>query len=109
MNGNSFINSRTSIFIIKDYKWDYLARYEPWKDANGNRSNYTANGWRTVTIPLSMFRTGNGLGTSAGSLTDLLRNNGSGQIIIYTTNEASSPTGTGLNAAIDNIRVVRIQ
>lgn len=99
----------TSIFIIKDYSWNYLARYEPWKDANGNKFNYTADGWRTVTIPLSMFRTGNGLGTSAASLTTLLGSSGNGQIIIYTTNEASSPTPTGLNAAIDNIRVVRIQ
>jgi hypothetical protein len=99
----------TSIFIIKDYSWNYLARYEPWKDANGNRFTYTANGWRTVTIPLTMFRTGNGLGTAAASLTSLLGSSGNGQIIIYTTNDASSPTPTGLNAAIDNIRVVRIQ
>ena len=98
----------TSIFILKDYSWNYLARYEPWKDANGNRFTYSTPGWKTVTIPLSMFRTNNGLGTSASNLTGLLGGSGNGSIIIYTTNDSSSPTATGLNAAIDNIRVVKI-
>lgn len=99
----------TSIFIVKDYNWNYLARYEPWRDANGATFSFTTRGWHTVSIPLSMFRTNNGKGTAAPDLTTLLGSSANGSINIYSINDGSSPTATGLNAAIDNIRVVRIK
>lgn len=98
-----------SIYVLKDYNMNYLARYEPWKDANGVAFPFTTKGWRTVTLPLSMFRTDNGKGTSAASLTDLLGTSGNGSVNFYTINDAASPTATGCNAAIDNIRVVKIK
>lgn len=100
----------TSIVILKDYTWTYVAPYEPWKDANGDTFSYSTNGWLTVTIPLSEFRKDKGTGLAVTSLTDLLGSTGNGSVNIYTINtSASSPTATGLTAAIDNIRVVKIK
>ncbi|NII29729.1 hypothetical protein HB364_31920 [Pseudoflavitalea sp. X16] len=98
-----------SIFVVKDYSTAYVGRYEPWKDANGNTSNFSTAGWTTVTIPLSLFLTNNGTGTPAASLKDLLGNSGSGSVHIWLINNSPSPTATGFNAAFDNIRVVKIQ
>lgn len=99
----------TSIVIVKDYTWTYLALYEPWKDAEGDTFSYSTNGWQTVTIPLSEFRKDKGTGLAVTSLTDLLGSSGNGSVNIYTINTSSSPTATGLTAAIDNIRVVKIK
>lgn len=100
--------SGTSIYVIKGYSFNYLARYEPWKDANGVASPFATKGWRTVTIPLSEFRTNDGTGVSASSLTQLL-GSGSGEVNIQTKNFANTPTPTGLKVAVDNIRVVRVK
>jgi hypothetical protein len=99
----------TSIYIVKGYSFTYMARYEPWKDANGATFPFATKGWRTVTIPLSEFRKDDGKGLPASSLVELLGSSGSGVVNIHTKNFSSSPTPTGLNAAIDNIRVVRIK
>lgn len=99
----------TSIVVLKDYSWTYIAPYEPWKNANGDTFSYATKGWRTVTIPLSEFRKDNGTGVAVTSLTDLLGTTGNGSVNIYTINSASTPTATGLVAAVDNIRVVKIK
>lgn len=97
-----------SIFIVKDYNWTYLARYEPWIAAGGN---FTVNGWQTVTIPLSSFKTkangADGTGSPAGSLAALL-GNGSGSAHFFFVNAGTSSVQE-FEAAIDNIRVVRIK
>lgn len=98
-----------SIYVVKDYSTAYVGRYEPWKDANGNTSNFSTTGWRTVTIPLSAFLTNNGTGTAASSLKDLLGNSGAGSAHIWLINNSASATATGFNAAFDNLRVVKIQ
>lgn len=97
-----------SVYALKDYSTAFLGRYEPWKDANGNTSAFTTKGWNTVTIPLSMFLTNNGTGTAPASLTELLGSSGSGSFNIWFINNSASATATGFNAAIDNIRIVRI-
>lgn len=99
----------TSIYIAKGYSFDYIARYEPWLNANGAVSSFTTKGWRTVTIPLSMFRKDDGKGAAAASLAVLLGTSGAGAVNIHTRNFSSSPTASGLHAAIDNIRVVKIK
>ena len=99
----------TSIYVIKGYSFDYLARYEPWQGANGAVSPFTTKGWRTVTIPLSLFRTNDGKGTAAGNLTTLLGATATGAVNIQTKNFSGSPSASGLQAAIDNIRVVKIK
>lgn len=98
-----------SIYVVKDYNTAYVGRYEPWKDANGNTSNFSTAGWTTVTIPLSAFLTNNGTGTAASSLSDLLGSSGAGSVNIWLINNSPSATATGFNAAFDNIRVVKIQ
>lgn len=99
----------TSIYVIKGYSFDYMARYEPWQGANGVISAFTTKGWHTVTIPLSMFRINDGKGGSAASLTTLLGSSGNGALNIQTKNFSGSPSASGLKAAIDNIRVVKIR
>lgn len=99
----------TSVYVIKGYAFDYLARYEPWQGTDGAVSPYTSKGWRTVAIPLSMFRTNDGKGTAPASLTTLLGSTGNGAVNIQTKNFSGAPSASGLQAAIDNIRVVKIK
>lgn len=99
----------TSVYVIKGYSFDYLARYEPWQGTNGAVSPFTTKGWRTVTIPLSMFRTNDGKGTAASDLTTLLGATATGAVNIQTKNFSGSPSASGLQAAVDNIRVVKIK
>ncbi|MBC9796626.1 glycan-binding surface protein [Sinomicrobium weinanense] len=102
----------TSIFILKDFNFDYVARYEPWKLGDDQAAPFTTNGnWVTVTIPFSQFRNKpdggkDGTGESAESLKALLGDSGNGGINIFTINDSSEPAAA-MNFAIDNIRVVR--
>lgn len=100
----------SSIFIVKDYNWTYLARYEPWKTAAGKGVN-TEGKWITVTIPLTEFRTKKdnkeGTGDPASSLTELV-GTGTGGINFFTINDASTPAPGDFRVAVDNIRVVKI-
>ncbi|WP_142683486.1 glycan-binding surface protein [Chitinophaga polysaccharea] len=101
--------SGTSIYVVKGYAFDYLARYEPWQGTNGTVTPFTTKGWRTVTIPLSLFRTNDGKGTAAADLTTLLGATATGAVNIQTKNFSGSPSASGLQAAVDNIRVVKIK
>ncbi|WP_423126939.1 glycan-binding surface protein [Gaoshiqia sp. Z1-71] len=103
-----------SLFILKDYNWAYVARFEPWKISETKTTNVNTSGkWMTVTVPLTEFRTKkdnkDGTGDSASSLTQLLGASGAGAIEFFTVNAGSAPTPIGLRAAIDNIRVVKIK
>lgn len=99
-----------SIYILKDYSWTYVARYEPWLN-NGAATDFTTNGWQTVVVPLSKFKKkANGLdgtGDPAASLTTLLGANGTGSIHFFLVNSGTA-TSTDIATGIDNIRVVRI-
>lgn len=104
----------TSVLILKDYNWNYVARFEPWKISETKTTNITTDGkWMTVTIPLNEFRGKkdniDGTGDQAASLTELLGATGSGAMLIYTTNSGSTPTATAFRGAIDNIRIVKIK
>jgi hypothetical protein len=99
----------TSIYVIKDYTFDYMARYEPWQGTNATVSPFTTKGWRTVTIPLSLFRSNDGKGSAPANLSTLLGSSGNGAVNIQTKNFSASPSASGLKAAIDNIRIVKIK
>ncbi|MDQ0109541.1 hypothetical protein J2T02_004685 [Chitinophaga terrae (ex Kim and Jung 2007)] len=99
----------TTLYVVRNYDMAFLARYEPWVSSTGAAVNYSAKGWRTVTIPLTMFRTNSGKGVSAGSLTELLGADAFSPINIQTANFLSVPTATGFYGAIDNIRIVKIK
>ena len=102
----------TSIFILRDYNWDYIARFEPWKLSETKTTTFTTAGkWVTITIPLTEFRTKkdgkDGTGNSAVSLSELFGTKKK-TINFFTMNNGDKPT-TGLRAGIDNIRVVKIK
>lgn len=104
----------TSIFFARNGDWTYIARYEPWKSASGATSPFKTDGWRTVTIPLTQFLTKpdggkDGTGLMAPDLITLVGSSGSGSINVYVMNDGTAPSATGLVAAIDNFRVVKIK
>ncbi|MDG5767571.1 glycan-binding surface protein [Balneolales bacterium ANBcel1] len=93
-------------FLIRIHDdWDYIARYEPWEDTGGA---YTTDGWVTVTIPLSMFRTDNGYGQSAASIRDLHTPDESMGIMFVNDNEGEDDLVESLLVAFDHMRIVRI-
>jgi hypothetical protein len=100
-----------SIYVVRDYDWTYVARFEPWLKSDGSASSVATNGWETAIIPLSMFKTKSGsldgTGNPAPSLTALLSNTGAGPIDFMFVNSGTAPAS--FEAAIDNIRVVRIK
>ncbi|WP_439489634.1 glycan-binding surface protein [Algoriphagus sp.] len=103
----------TSLIVLKDFNWAYVARYEPWNLGNNKTTPFTTKGnWITVTIPFSEFRNKpnggkDGAGESVGSLKDLLGDSGNGSINIFSVND-SSQSSAPMNIAVDNIRIVKI-
>jgi hypothetical protein len=95
-----------TIGVLKDYSWNYAVNYNPWKNGNGSTTAFTTKGWQTVTMPLSSFIDGNGL--PAANLTDLLGSGGSGGANFFFVNNGTT-TVASFEAAIDNIRVVKIK
>ena len=103
-----------TLYIRTEFAGDtYVARYEPWKIPGSNKTlAYKTDGWQTVTIPLSEFRskvTTLGDGESPTRLNQLLGSTGASSYNMTLKNFASSKTATGFYASIDNIRVVKIK
>lgn len=103
-----------TLYIRTEFAGDnFVARYEPWKIPGSNKTlAYKTNGWQTVTIPLSEFRSKVltlGDGESASRLNQLLGSTGASSYNMTLKNFASFKTTTGFYAAIDNIRVVKIK
>jgi hypothetical protein len=99
--------SNGSIFIDKDYSFKYLARYAPWKNANGTTTPFVTKGWQTVTIPFSSFGLNYGAGNPPTSIGDLV-GNGKGALNIYFINDTGTPVAL-FEGAFDNIRIVKIK
>jgi len=91
--------------IVKDFAFDYAAVYRPWKNVNGSSTPFKTNGWQTVAIPLSNFLN-NGL--PASNLTALVGAQGNGAINFTFINDGTTMV-ENFEAAVDNIRVVRIK
>ncbi|MEP7095789.1 MAG: glycan-binding surface protein [Flavobacterium sp.] len=103
-----------TLYIRTEFAGDtYVARYEPWKIPGSNKTlAYKTDGWQTVTIPLSEFRskvTTLGDGEPPTRLNQLLGSSGASSYNMTLKNFASFKTTTGFYAAIDNIRVVKIK
>ena len=94
-----------SIILDKDYSWNYVGKFTPWKTLG---SDYSSNGWKTVVIPLSEFKNSNGTGTAAANLVSLLGSSGTGGFNLYFINDDTKPVAS-FDAAFDNFRVVRIK
>jgi len=92
--------------------------YEPWRGGeNSSNTTVSYDGWRTVTIPLSEFRTDAGSGNVASNLTALLGEDGvantsaNGDLPGFRFVNNINPPGpvpADLIFAFDRIRVVRI-
>ena len=91
----------------------FVARFEPWKIPGTNKTRaFKTNGWQTVTIPLSEFRSKVdvlGDGESALRLNQLLGSTGATSYNMTLKNFSASKTATGFYAAIDNIRVQKLK
>ncbi|PKQ46626.1 glycan-binding surface protein [Confluentibacter flavum] len=103
-----------TLYIRTEFAGDtFVARYEPWKIPGSNKTlAYKTDGWQTVTIPLSQFKSKDvtlGDGNPVDSLNKLLGATGASSYNMTLKNFASSSTATGFYAAIDNIRVVKIK
>ena len=106
-------NGGTLYFKTEFAGESFVARYEPWKIPGSNKTlAFKTEGWQTVTIPLSQFRSEDitlGDGDSVTSLNALLGPTGASSYDLTLKNFASSSTATGFYAAIDNIRVQKIK
>ncbi len=91
---------------------NFVARYEPWKISDSQTADFMTDGWQTVTIPLSQFKskvTELGDGDSITNLAQLIGPTGASNYVIYFKNFSSDDTKTGFYAGFDNIRVVKIK
>lgn len=92
----------------------YIARWEPWQTSATTTAPYTSKGWKTITIPFSVFRKtdatlGEGKGASITKFADLLGSSGNSACTMYIHNYSTSSTATGFYGAFDNVRVVKIK
>ncbi len=91
--------------------YEYRARYEPWLTDDGIEP-VEFEGWRTVTVPFSMFRShGDGVDGGGQAITSLSAVLPDGVapypgIMLYNDRDGALPGD--LEFAIDNIRVVRV-
>lgn len=101
---------KTGALLVRTDSYTYMARYEPWKTAVGG--SFTTTGWTTVTLPLSNFKKEaagfQGTGEAIPNLSTLLGNNGTKAMSFMFYNDSSTPIAK-FDAAIDNIRVVKIK
>lgn len=103
-----------TLCFASGFAGNYVARYEPWQISSSATAAFSTRGWITVTLPLTSFRAadptlGVGMGASVTSLTNLLGSSGKTGLNGYLHNFSGSATATGFNAAIDNVRVVKIK
>lgn len=87
----------------------YAATYRPWLTRDGDVEAVTFNGWRTVMLPLSEFKTNNGEGTAAPDFATLLGAEGNpGRVSIRLDNNTVGAIPGTFMVAVDNIRLARI-
>jgi len=103
----------STIAIQSGFAGSYTARYEPWQISSSRTAAYSTKGWRTVTIPLSMFREkdatlGEGKGAFVTTLAALL-GTGNTSCNVFNINYGTTTATTGFNGGFDNFRVVKIK
>jgi len=98
----------TSLFVSSEHN-DFRITWEPWKTANGKTAAFTTSGWQTITLPFSLFTAGWGGTKPPTGIKDLLNNPESQSFAIQTMNIGSGNSATGLKAAVDNVRIVKIK
>lgn len=81
-------------------------RFEPWRTPTGTKP-YKTQGWQTVTIPLSAFRTSDGTGALITTLKDLVGTAGKSHMLLVMKNYGTAVSATGFSGAFDNFRVIK--
>ncbi|SDD36205.1 hypothetical protein SAMN05216464_101528 [Mucilaginibacter pineti] len=101
--------SNGTIYILANYNFSNMAAYNPWKNADGSKTPFTTKGWQTVTIPLSNFIVKDGVaGLPPASIAALTGASGNTGMEFMFMNYTKDPVVL-FEAAIDNIRVVKIK
>ena len=99
-----------SLMIAPNGNFNYLARYAPWETSGSG--SFVTTGWQTVTIPLTGFLSGSGSydpsGKPSPNIAGLTGGGNSASIQIMLYND-SKTTLAAFDAAIDNVRIVKVQ
>ncbi len=99
-----------SLMIAPAGNFNFLARYAPWEKTG--TGSFVTNGWQTVTIPLTSFLSGSGSynasGKPAANIPALTGGTNAAAIQIMLYNDSATPLAA-FDAAIDNVRIVKVQ
>lgn len=99
-----------SLMIAPNGNFNLLARYAPW--VTSGSGSFLTNGWQTVIIPLTGFLSGSGsynpTGSPAPNIAGLTGGTNSATMQIMLNNDSTTPL-TAFDAAVDNVRIVKIQ
>lgn len=101
----------SSLCIISENS-NFIARIEPWQITATKTAAFKTDGWQTVTIPLTSFRSadptlGDGRGNSVTALSGLLGTDGMSVWRVYLHNYGAAETKTAFYGAFDNFRLVK--
>jgi len=99
-----------AFMIVPNGNFNFMARYAPWETSS--TKEYTTNGtWQTVVIPLTKFLSGTGSynsgGAPAASIAGLTGGTNAATIQFMLYNDSTTPLES-FNAAVDNVRIVKI-
>ncbi|HEY4062218.1 MAG TPA: glycan-binding surface protein [Puia sp.] len=107
--------SNGTIYLAQNFDFTYIARYEPWLNADGSSTPFMTKGWQTITIPASAFKTKpstsgafDGTGVSITTFKDLLGAGGNQPFSLWIINNSSTPI-PAFDAAFDNLRIEKIK
>ncbi len=93
-----------SLLVTKDYSWSYMHRLQPWQQSG----EYTSNGWKTIVMPLSQFKTADGTGNPPPNIEAVVGSSGTGGINIFHIN-AGTTVIENFDLGIDNLRVAKMK
>jgi hypothetical protein len=104
-----------TIYLATNFDFKYIARYEPWLNADGSSKPFITKGWQTITIPASTFKTKpttsgafDGTGVPITTFKGLLGASGMGNFNLWIINNSSTAI-PAFDAAFDNLRIEKIK
>jgi hypothetical protein len=96
--------------IAPNGNFNLMARYAPWSTVSSGQ--FLTTGWQTVTIPLNRFLTGTGnynpSGSPAANFAAMTGGSNAASLQLMLYNDSTTPLAN-FDAAVDNVRIVRIR